>query len=122
MTQEPRLVAFSFERRCIGAAVFKRTELDYADLRQLSSAFPIAETGAVRFVNWILSSFNITSAVVERLEDGNDTLRSQLQCTTQKLLRDKGIPIYRVGKVELLAAFGHPPLSSRKQLREVITT
>ena len=42
--------------------------------------------------------------------------------TVSKLLGDQSIAILQIPKHELFEAFGHPPLDSRKALREVIST
>lgn len=122
MNRNHILVAFRVERRSVAAAVFHGTHLDYADIRQLASDRQKAEVSAIGFVNWITSTFHITSAVIESFENGQEMLRAQLHRAIEQSLSSTGASIYKIGKAELLDAFGHPPIKSRKELREVITT
>lgn len=122
MTSDAKLVAFRVQRRSIAAAIFLGTHLGYADVKHLPSDHQKAEASAVGFVNWIISSFDITSAVIEHFENGQEILRAQLHRTIEQNLRSSGAAIYKVGKAELLNSFGNSPIKSRKELRKVITT
>jgi hypothetical protein len=117
-----KLVAFRVERRSIAVAVFHGTHLDYAAVKQLASDHQKAEVSAIGFVNWITSTFHITSAVMEIFENGQEMLRAQLHLAISQNLNSGGAAIYKVGNAELFEAFGNPPIKSRKELRQVITT
>ncbi len=122
MNGQARLVAFRIERRSVAVAVFHGTHLDYADARQLSSVHDKAEASALGFVGWIVQSFKVTVAVLEAFENGSEMLRAHLNSAIEQMLRQSGAAIYTVRRTDLLAAFGHPPLASRKEVRQVVTT
>ncbi len=117
-----RLAAFRVERRSVSAAIYIGTHLDYVEVRQLSSARDKAEASAIGFVNWIISTFPVESAAVEKFENGDEILRALLTKGVRQTLRDNNLPIAEISKQELFAAFGYPPARSRKELRQVITT
>jgi len=117
-----KLVAFRLERRSVAAAVFLGTQLDYADVRQLSSIHEKAEASVTGFVNWMISSFGITSAAIEEFENGKEMLRSRLNRTIEETLRSAGASLYKVEKGHLLNSYGYPPLPGRRNVREVVTT
>jgi hypothetical protein len=122
MNGQPKLAAFRIERRSIAAAVFIGTQLDYAQVKQLSSDHQKAETTAAAFINWILDSFDLTSAAIETFENGETLLRAQLNRRLEENLRSNGASLFKVGKAELLSAFGQPPVKSRKEVRQIVTT
>src|SRR5207249_2629515 len=96
MNGHVRLVAFRIERRSVAAAVFAGTHLDYAHVKQLTSDHRKAEATVVGFVNWIISSFVISSAVLESFENGQEILRAQLHRTIEQNLSSTGAAIYKV--------------------------
>src|SRR5947207_14751139 len=98
MNGQSKLAAFRIERRSIAAAVFIGTQLDYAHVKQLSSDHETAENTAAGFVNWILASFNVPSAVIETFENGQELLRAQLNRTLEENLRSNGTSLFKIGK------------------------
>jgi hypothetical protein len=113
------IAAFRIERRSVAAAIFQGTRLEYTDMRQLPVDPEKAEASALGFINWILSSFDIASAVTEAM-DSEDTVRAGLNRVIEMQLISAG-PLYRIPKAELSAAFSLPPASSRVAIREVVT-
>jgi hypothetical protein len=117
-----RLLAIRVERRAVAAAVFHGEHLDYTQVRQLSSSKEKAIASAVGFVNWLLASFAIESAALEAIPNGDEIQRQILSDAVHQILRERILPIWQIPKAQLFEACGHPPLRSRKELRNVITT
>jgi len=117
-----RLLAIKVERRSIAIAVFVGSKLDFHDVRNLSSQADKAEASAIGFLNWAISSFEIESATLERMTNGNEIRRAVLNQAILNMLRAGGIPVWEVGKRELLEAYGHPPLRMRVELRQATHT
>ncbi len=117
-----RLAAFKVERRSLAAAVFLGEQLDYTQVRQLSSDPAKAESSAVGFAQWIVTTFETESVALE--ESASDSLarRNTLTAAIIRSLRHEGISIREVPKADLLRAFGIPPLRTRKELRGIIHT
>ena len=118
--QTDRLLAIKVERRCIAVAIFIGTKLDFHDLRNLSSQPEKAEASAIGFLNWVIGSFEIESATLERMTNGNEIRRAVLNQAILNMLRASSIPVWEVGKRELLEAYGHPPLHTRLELRQAV--
>ena len=116
------LASFKVERRRISVAVFVDERLDYTASRQLSSLYAKALEGATRYVDWITRTFGIESAALEKSQSGPSTWKRKFTKEIIRQLRDSGVPVFEVPKEELLAAFGHPPLRYRTQLREVVSS
>ncbi len=115
------IAALKIERRSIAVAVFSHDErLDYTQVRQLSSDPQQAQASAVRFLNWIINTFEIGCCAVEQQIQSLDTRRSLLTETIIRCLREAAIPVWQVTKADLLASFGVPALRSRTELRRVI--
>ena len=115
------VVAFRVERRSVAAAVFAGTKLDYAEAKQLAGKHDKAEATVIGFANWIVSNFDIESAVIETFEDGSEILRARLHNAMERVLASSGAAVRKIDKSYLLEAFGHPPLTNRKNVREVVT-
>jgi hypothetical protein len=117
-----KLLAIRVERRAIAAAIFHGEHLEYTQVRQLSSSREKALASAIGFVNWLLDSFAVESAALEAILNGDEIQRQILSDTIQRVLRERVLPIWQIPKTQVFEAFGHPPLRSRKELREAITT
>jgi hypothetical protein len=115
------LLAVRVERRSIAAAVFHGEQLEYTQMRHLSSVKEKALSSAVGFVNWILESFPIESVALEALSNTEEIQRQILTDAITENLRERILPIWQIPKTQLFEACGHPALKSRKQVREVIT-
>ena len=117
-----RLASFKIERRSLAAAVFAGEQIDYTQVRQLSSDHAKAESSAVGFEQWIVETFETQSATVERSSPDSQARRTVLTAAIIRSLRKEGISVWEVHKSELLRAFGAPPLKTRKELREIVRT
>jgi hypothetical protein len=113
-----KLAAFRVERRSVAVAVFLGSQLDYTQTRQLPTDAGRASASLTGFVNWVLDSFRIELCAIELIDSGLEIRRAGLTQLTIAILREAGIPISEVTKVELFAAFGVPSLTSRRELRE----
>jgi len=116
------LAAIKIERRSVAVAVFTNRHLEYTQVRQLSSAADKADASAVGFVSWILATFDVTSAALEQIQDGEEIRRAQLNEVVRTTLRNVGIPMWEAPKQELFEAYGVPPLRTRKELRAVVAS
>ena len=117
-----KLLAVRVERRSVAAAIFHGGQLEYTQVRQLSSSREKALTSAVGFINWIGSCFELESAALEAIDIGEEFHRRALYEAVQQALRDQALPIWTIPKQDLLAAYGSPALKGRKEIREVIAT
>src|SRR5262249_30230781 len=81
-----------------------------------------ALVSAIGFVNWITESFQLDIAAIDGIESGKDCQQAVLQRAIGKALRERAVPIWMVSKQDLFAAYSHPPLKSRKDLRKAITS
>jgi hypothetical protein len=114
-----RLLAIKVERRVIAVTVFAGSTLDFHDSRHLSSHADKAQESAVVFLNWVISNFDVESATLERITNGNEIRRAVLSRAVLNLLRASATALWEVSKRELLEGYGHPPLRSRAELRQV---
>jgi hypothetical protein len=119
-TPDIRTAAFKCERRSVAVAVFSGDQLDYTQVRQLSSAADRASASVAGFVNFVVANLDIESAAVESSTVGTGVRRSQLTDGVVTTLRENSVPIWQVNKRELLDSFAYPTLRSRKELRAVV--
>jgi hypothetical protein len=115
------LISIRVERRTVAAAIFFGEQLEYADSRQLSSDNDRAFTSAVGFVRWMLNRFQVESAALEAIADG-EFQRRVLHDGISESLRNQGLPIWEIPRDVLFSGCGYPPLRSRVELREIATT
>jgi hypothetical protein len=116
------LAAIRIERRAIAVAIFNGYRLEYPPIaRQLSSDPNKALGSAAMFIDHIRNKCSFTNAAFEALPDGYEAQRSQLAKIVTDVLIQRQVAIWRFAKAEVLAAFGHPPLRFRNQVREVIS-
>src|SRR5579862_338118 len=120
--QHPRLIAVRVERRTVAVAVFAGTHLEGRRVLQLSSNPIRAEASAASFVRAVLSESDCESAAIETAPGDADVLRAILHRAVVSRIRASGIPLWEISKMTLLTAFGHPPLRSRGDLRQIILT
>ena len=116
------MAAIKVERRSVAVAILTNGNLEYTQVRQLSSAADKADASAVGFINWTVATFGIASAALERIQNGSEIRRAQLTELLLTTFRDAGIPLWEVSKQELFEAYGMPPLRTRKELRRVVVT
>jgi hypothetical protein len=114
-----QLLSIKVERRSIAIAKFVGTRLDYHEVRHLSSIAEKAQSSAISFLTWVLDNFEFDSVAAEQMSHGDEIRRSVLNQAVLAFLRDNGLPVWEVGRPDLLLAFAHPPLRSRQELREI---
>jgi hypothetical protein len=115
------VLAIKVERRCIAVAVFIGTRLDFNDMRTLGAHPDKADSSAIGFLRWVIGSFDIESAALERMTNGNEIRRAVLNKTVLNVLRESSLPIWEVSKQDLFDAYGYPQLRSRMELRQAAT-
>jgi hypothetical protein len=116
-----KVIAIRVERRSVAVAVFYGDHLEYADVRHLASAKDKALASALLFVEWIADQFPADSAALESIPNGNEIQRQTISAAIIQALRARLLSIWEVAKPDLFRAYGHPPLKSRKELREVVS-
>jgi len=116
-----RLLAVRIERRAVAIAVFSGDHLKHADARQLSSIPDKALDTAASFVTRFIEKFQFESAAFEIIPNDREMQRTLLHRAVLDVLSHQAIGIQDVRKEELLGAFGHPGLRSRKELRTTIS-
>jgi len=116
------LIAIRIERRTIAAAVFHGEHMEYTDARQLSSDRDKAVASTAGFIGWLLSRFAVESAAVESIVNGHEIQRRALHDLICSTLREQGLPIWEIPKSVLLDGYGHPPVKSRTDLRQIAIT
>jgi hypothetical protein len=117
-----KTAAIKVERRSIAAAVFIQDRLDYTQVHRLPSEGHKAQASAVGFVTWLTTALEVDSCVLETAPANDELRRSLLSQRVTQTFRDSGIPVWEIRKKRILASYGLPPLRSRKELREVITS
>lgn len=115
-----RLAAIKIERRSIAVAIFTDSHLEYTQVRQLASAPEKAEASAIGFINWLLATFEIQSAVLEKLANSSLVQRAILHNAVVDTLRNNSISVWEVDKQELFAACAFPAAKNRKEVRDVM--
>jgi hypothetical protein len=115
------LIAIRVERRSIAAAVFHGQNLEYCQVRQLSSDKNKVVGSAIRFITWMAGQFQLDSVAIESIPNGNEIQRGILTDAIIQALRERLLPIWETSKQDLFRAYGYPPLKCRKELREAIT-
>lgn len=118
--RDERLLAIKVERRSVAAAVFVGDRLDFHDMRHLPAQAEKAIESALAFLRWVVDDCEIESATLERMTNGKQIRRAVLNQAILDMLRSESLPIWEVGKRELLEAYSHPPLRSRQELRQVV--
>jgi hypothetical protein len=115
------LAAIRIERRGIAVAIFHGTRLKYPPIaHQLSSDGNKALSSAALFISRLREKCTFSSAALELLPPGCEVQRSQLANIIGEVLLQGQVAVHRFAKRDVLAAFGHPPLTFRSQVREVI--
>ena len=115
-----RLCAIRIERRAVAVAILNGEHLQHVDARQLSSSPDKAMESASTFITRrVIERFQFGSATLEIIPNGHEKQRLLLHKAVLQALRPKGIGILEISKEDLFQAFGHPPLRSRKELREI---
>jgi hypothetical protein len=121
MNEPLQLVAIKIERRSLAVALFIGTHLDYTHVHNLPSDRGKAETSAMGLVRWLRATFNVGSAAIEEVQNG-ELRRVVLGKPILEAFREQGIPAWQIEKAVLFSAFAHPPLKNRKELRETAMT
>jgi hypothetical protein len=116
---QSRLAAFKIFRRSATAAIFSDRGLEFIDIKHLSND-PAKATEAVnRFVAWILESFRPELSAVGTDEEDIRPRTTMLTGVVESLLREQGIPIWKVADKELLDSFATPALTQKHELRQI---
>jgi hypothetical protein len=117
-----RLLAIKVERRSVAAAVFVDLHLDYTQVRQLSSSRTKAESSALGFVHWLARTFDVTTVAIEAQAQDAVIRRAGLTRTIVESVRSNGMSVWESTKQQLFEAFALPPVKTRKQLREIVSS
>jgi len=114
------LLSVKVERRSIAIAIFRDHVLRYAEALNLSSSLEMAMQSAMDFVVRYLHRFDVHSAVLEDSHADDEARSAELLGHVERALLSEGTPTKRVGKQTLFEAYSVVPLSSRRELHEVV--
>jgi len=116
-----KLAAVHIERRSVAIAIFAGTQLEYVQIRHLSSDQSVAEKTLIEFVSRILAQFEIDRVPLQALPP-NATVRTRaLHSVLTSSLREAAVSIWNVPESAIMNGFGVPPLTSRGQLHQSIS-
>jgi hypothetical protein len=116
-----KLAAVHIERRSVAIAIFAGTQLEYVQIRHLSSDQSVAAKTLVDFVRRILAQFEIDRVPLQAVPP-NATVRTRaLHSALTSSLREAAVSIWDVPESAIMNAFGVPPLTSRSQLHQTIS-
>lgn len=118
--KNPKLVALKVERRAIGCAIFEGTQLDFTEIRQLSSNHRQADSSALGFVHWLVDTFEAETAALEIISIPPETRRAVLTQIITESLRERGVSVLPVRKLEFLSTYGVPPPKTRREVRATV--
>jgi hypothetical protein len=116
-----RFAAIRVERRAVAVVVMNGLELEYVQVRHLTSTADRALSSALGFVNRILEQFPFESAAVEVVPQSSDVQRARLTAGIVQTLREQSVGLWELTKQDLFACFGFPALHSRTELRDVVS-
>src|ERR1041385_7040293 len=116
---QSNLAAFKIFRRSATAAIFSGRGLEFIDIKHLSNDPAKATEALNRFVAWILESFRPELSALGTDEEDNKTRTAMLTGVVENLLRQEGIPIWKVTDKELLDSFATPALTQKHELRQI---
>jgi hypothetical protein len=117
-----KLMAIKVERRIVAATVFIGLQLDYTQVRQLSSSQAKAESSALGFVHWLAGMFDIDSIAIEVHTADPLVRKVALTRVIMESLRSTGVSVWEASKEELFLAYAIPPVETRKQLRGIVAS
>jgi len=116
-----RLIAIRIERRTIAIAILNANHLDFTDVRHLSSSSNKALGSAASFVTRAVDRFQLKSAALELIPNGQGVQRLLLYQVTARALADRSISITETSKQNLFLAFSQSSLHSRTELRRIMS-
>jgi hypothetical protein len=116
-----RLAAIRVSRRTVAIAIFKGQTLHYAEIRHLSSNSDMALASAVSYLNWTLSQFHIQAAALEEAVTSEEARSGEILGALVEELQRQTLPFRLVSKQTVFESFAIAPLTTRKELREVVT-
>lgn len=114
------LIAIKAERRMVALAVFRDHIFRYAEALSLASDPGLAWASAQEFLFRTARRFDIQLAVAEDAHATDEARSAELLSHLEEALRKAGIPTSRIPKQAIFEAFAVAPLSSRKQVYEVL--
>jgi hypothetical protein len=118
-----RIAAIQIERRAIAVVILKGERLEYPPLVRRLPAKDKALASIGLFLNWVMERCSFERAALETVPNtSRDVQRSALNQMAKQFLTEQTISIWEIPKRVVLAAYGHPPLRFRKELREVAAT
>lgn len=116
------LLALRINRRAIAAAVLADEALTLAEGRHLSSRSDRTVVAAAKYLSWLLDITKPDALVVDAPPRIDGKTTGRVLQNLQTLASERGIPLLPVSKPEILAAYGHPGLRDREELRETVRT
>src|SRR5688572_29096646 len=100
------ILALRFTRRAIGAAAIRQGEMTLLDGRFLSPRPERVVPSALRYLDKLLEIVKPTLVAIDAPTAGRHTRGLLLLAEVEALLATRGIPLLRLDRHDLLAAFG----------------
>jgi hypothetical protein len=120
-TQDRRLAAVRVDRRAVAVVILCGIHLEYPPLvRQLPSDSNKAQNSAAGFISKVMQKCPFSTAALESLPCTAEVQRHALIDIIRDVLSEQAVGIWQVEKIDLLAAFGHPPLQHRTGVRRIV--
>ena len=113
------IAAFKIFRRSATAAIFSSRGLEFIDIKHLSNDPAKATEALNRFVAWILENFRPELSALGTDEEDKKPRTAMLAGVVENLLRQQGVPIWKVADKELLDSFAAPALTQKHELRQI---
>ena len=115
-----RILSVRLHRRAIGIAILEREGLTFADGRHLASGVARAIPTAVAYVQRWLTGSGATAVIVDSAPAGLSEVTDDIRAHVAQLCADAHLPMLTIGRAEILAAYGHPALRSRYEVRGLV--
>jgi hypothetical protein len=116
-----KLAAVHIGRRSVAIAIFAGTQLEYVQIRHLSSDQSAAEKTLVEFVRRMLAQFEIDRVALQHLLPDAPERAQALHSVLTSSLREAAVSIWNIPEPDIMNTFGVPPLTSRGQLHQTIS-
>ena len=116
---DQKLAALAVERRTVAVAFFRNSHIEDMLIRHLPADLPRAVNSLSVFLNQVLERNSIEHFAFARPTETASERQRQLSDVCIERARAVGVPFVEVNDADLFAAFGHPALKRREQVRMV---
>jgi hypothetical protein len=114
-----KLAALALDRRTVALAFFRRSQIEDLIIWHLPADLPRALNSLSTFLNQVIERNPIEHFAFTCPTDGASTRQMQLTVVCIERARAAGIPFVEVRDQDLFAAYSHPAVERREQVRQV---